>query len=144
MLDKYDFYLASPFFNDEQRERETYIKNILRKKGYKVYAPIEEGVVKLNEKEEELNRIFNSNIKAINLSDKVIVITDGKDIGTIWEAGYAYALNKSIIYFAETLGNNPFNLMLAQSGIGIFKSRESFCNAVNKDDFYKKDEVFYE
>ena len=37
-------------------------------------------------------------------------------MGTIWEAGYAFGINKPIIYFAETLGNNQFNLMLAQSG----------------------------
>ena len=36
---KYDFYLASPFFNEDQIEREERIKSLLRTYGYKVYSP---------------------------------------------------------------------------------------------------------
>ena len=45
-------------------------------------------------------------------------------MGTIWEAGYAYGINKPVIYFAETLGDNKFNLMLAQSGRDVFMSQD--------------------
>ena len=48
-------------------------------------------------------------------------MTDGKDMGTIWEAGYAFGINKPIIYFAETLGNGQFNLMLARSGNVVYQ-----------------------
>lgn len=54
---------------------------------------------------------------------------------TIFEAGEAHALGVPIVYFAETLGNNKFNLMLAQSGIAVVQSREAlkeFLNNPNK------------
>ena len=43
-------------------------------------------------------------------------------MGTIWEAGYAFGINKPIIYFAETLGNGQFNLMLARSGNVVYQN----------------------
>ena len=56
------------------------------------------------------------NIVGILNADLVLVIYDRKDTGTIWEAGCAYAYHKPILYYAETLGDKPFNLMLAKTG----------------------------
>ena len=141
---KYDFYLASPFFNDEQIKREESIKKTLRGYGYKVYAPREHGIVRSLASQEAVTSTFNSNVEAINNSRMVLAITDGKDMGTIWEAGYAYGNNIPIVYYAETLGNNPFNIMLSESGVGIFKDYTSFCKACNSNDFYHKEEVAHE
>ena len=53
----------------------------------------------------------------------MLVNTRDKDIGTIWEAGYAYACNKPIIYFCAGLPEGAkFNLMLARSGIKVCTS----------------------
>lgn len=141
---KYDFYLASPFFNDEQIKREESIKKTLRGYGFSVYAPREHGIVGSLTSQEAVTSTFNSNVEAINNSRMVLAITDGKDMGTIWEAGYAYGNNIPIVYYAETLGNNPFNIMLSESGVGIFKDYTSFCKACNSNDFYHKEEVAHE
>ena len=141
---KYDFYLASPFFNDEQIKREESIKKTLRGYGFRVYAPREHGIVGSLASQEAVTSTFNSNVEAINNSRMVLAITDGKDMGTIWEAGYAYGNNIPIVYYAETLGNNPFNIMLSESGVGIFKDYTSFCKACNSNDFYHKEEVAHE
>lgn len=141
---KYDFYLASPFFNDEQIKREESIKKTLRGYGFSVYAPREHGIVGSLASQEAVTSTFNSNVEAINNSKMVLAITDGKDMGTIWEAGYAYGNNIPIVYYAETLGNNPFNIMLSESGVGIFKDYTSFCKACNSNDFYHKEEVAHE
>lgn len=141
---KYDFYLASPFFNDEQINREETIKKTLRGYGFRVYAPREHGIVGSLASQEAVTSTFNSNVEAINNSRMVLAITDGKDMGTIWEAGYAYGNNIPIVYYAETLGNNPFNIMLSESGVGIFKDYTSFCKACNDNDFYHKEEVAHE
>lgn len=141
---KYDFYLASPFFNDEQIKREESIKKTLRGYGFSVYAPREHGIVGSLASQEAVTSTFNSNVEAINNSRMVLAITDGKDMGTIWEAGYAYGNNIPIVYYAETLGNNPFNIMLSESGVGIFKDYTSFCKACNSNDFYHKEEVAHE
>ena len=119
-------YLASPFFNDEQRARERKICEILRMAGYDVYAPFEHGVVATDIAPCEKEKIFKDNVTNINTSDFVVAITDGKDMGTIWEAGYAYGIHKPIVYYAETLGDNPFNIMLGFSGVGVFTSASSF------------------
>lgn len=141
---KYDFYLASPFFNDEQIKREETIKKTLRGYGFSVYAPREHGIVGSLASQEAVTSTFDSNVEAINNSKMVLAITDGKDMGTIWEAGYAYGNNIPIVYYAETLGNNPFNIMLSESGVGIFKDYTSFCKACNDNDFYHKEEVAHE
>lgn len=141
---KYDFYLASPFFNDEQINREETIKKTLRGYGFRVYAPREHGIVGSLASQEAVTSTFNSNVEAIDNSRMVLAITDGKDMGTIWEAGYAYGNNIPIVYYAETLGNNPFNIMLSESGVGIFKDYTSFCKACNSNDFYHKEEVAHE
>ena len=141
---KYDFYLASPFFNDEQIKREESIKKTLRGYGFTVYAPREHGIVGSLASQEAVTSTFNSNVEAINNSRMVLAITDCKDMGTIWEAGYAYGNNIPIVYYAETLGNNPFNIMLSESGVGIFKDYTSFCKACNSNDFYHKEEVAHE
>ena len=141
---KYDFYLASPFFNDEQIKREETIKKTLRGYGFTVYAPREHGIVGSLASQEAVTSTFNSNVEAIDNSRMVLAITDGKDMGTIWEAGYAYGNNIPIVYYAETLGNNPFNIMLSESGVGIFKDYTSFCKACNSNDFYHKEEVAHE
>lgn len=141
---KYDFYLASPFFNEEQIKRENKVKNLLREFGFRVYAPMEHGIVGNIASQDSVTETFKSNVEAIDNSEFVIAITDGKDMGTIWEAGYAHGKKIPIVYYAETLGNNPFNIMLSESGIGIFKDEFSLRNACVLNNFYHKEEVIHE
>jgi len=92
--------------------------------GFEVFSPKEAFVVKPNQDAKTRKKVFNMNIDNIESSDMIFVVTNGKDIGTIWEAGFAYGLNRDefrdkikIVYFCEGLPlNMPFNLMLAQSG----------------------------
>ena len=51
--------------------------------------------------------------------------TRDKDIGTIWEAGYAHANEIPIVYFCQGLPEGAkFNLMLARSGVKVCTSFE--------------------
>ena len=119
-------YFASPWFTPEQEEREERLKAKLRSLGFVVHSPKEEAVCGAISDEGTRERIFRGNVRAINDCDIVFAITDGKDMGTIWEAGYAYGINTysnlydagpiKIVYYCETLGDGLFNLMLAQSG----------------------------
>lgn len=137
---KYDFYLASPFFNKEQIEREENIKQTLRLEGYTVYSPRENGVLTPDATSEVRTKIFNENCEAIQNSCRVLAITDGKDIGTIWEAGYAYGIGKEIVYYAETLNGNPFNVMLGKSGIGVYTDYRKFNDACIERNFTNSNE----
>ena len=137
MIKTHDFYLASPFFNPEQVERVNYVNLRLRDLGYKVWSPSHDGtVVSPREGVDIQKRIFELNCLMIKRSNYVFAITDGKDIGTIWECGYAYAKNVPIVYFAETL-NGPFNLMLAQSGIKVISTRYDIDNTLLDSRIFK-------
>lgn len=137
---EYDFYLASPFFKDTQIQREEDVKNALRNEGYTVYSPRENGVLTPDATDEVRTKIFKENCEAIQKSHRILAITDEKDIGTIWEAGYAYGIGKEIVYYAETLGNNPFNVMLGKSGIGIFTNYNDLGEAAYSNIFNNKNE----
>lgn len=137
---EYDFYLASPFFKDTQIQREEAVKNALRNEGYTVYSPRENGVLTPDATDEIRTKIFKENCEAIQKSHRILAITDEKDIGTIWEAGYAYGIGKEVVYYAETLGNNPFNVMLGKSGIGIFTNYNDLVEAAKTGSFYNKNE----
>lgn len=137
---EYDFYLASPFFKDTQIQREEAVKNALRNEGYKVYSPKENGVLTPDATDEVRTKIFKENCEAIQKSHRILAITDEKDIGTIWEAGYAYGIGKEVVYYAETLGDNPFNVMLGKSGIGIFTRYSDLIDAASANMFNNKNE----
>ena len=119
----YDLYFASPFFTPEQIEREERMISHLRQLGFTVFSPKENCNLGSKSSQEDRQKTFLENCQAIKKSRGVFAVTDGKDMGTIWEAGYAYGINKPVIYFAETLGDNQFNLMLAQSGKDVFVSQ---------------------
>lgn len=117
-------YLASPFFNKEQIERVAFVEDKLRDLGFEVFSPREHGVVDDSTSIQDSTAIFYENMNALNLCDAVFAITDGKDVGTMFEAGYAFALEKPVMYFCETLNGEPFNLMLAKSACYVFTERD--------------------
>ena len=119
-------YFASPWFTSEQAERERRVKSKLRELGFNVWSPKENCVCSPIANDEMRYRVFNDNCYNIDTCDIIFAITDGKDMGTIWEAGFAYGINYMlgepsdkhiiIVYYRETLGpDSQFNLMLAQS-----------------------------
>lgn len=120
----YDFYFASPFFRPEQVEREERMIKHLRDLGFRVFSPKENCHLNANADAKSRELVFKANCEAIKNARAVFVVTDGKDMGTIWEAGYAYGIDKPVVYFAETLGDNQFNLMLAESGRDVFLSQD--------------------
>lgn len=121
-------YFASPFFNEEQIEREERLKAKLRENGFEVWSPKENCLCPPNASREMRTQTFADNLKAIGECEIIFAVTDGKDVGTIWEAGYAYGVrtmlklyddvghDRKIVYYCETLQGAPFNLMLAESG----------------------------
>lgn len=118
-------YFASPWFNPDQAEREERVKGRLRELGFNVWSPKENSSLSPITDPVIREKIFSANVENIENCDILFAITDGKDMGTIWEAGYVNGLNaavypskrKIVVYYCETLGpNGQFNLMLAQSG----------------------------
>ena len=122
-------YIASPWFTPEQDERLQFVKSVFDKQGVEYFSPKDVFVCPPEADRETRESTFEGNIAAIDDAEYVFAITDGKDMGTIWEAGYAYGVGVPVIYYCETLSEgSPFNLMLAQSAYNIITSRDELRN----------------
>lgn len=134
---KHDVYIAAPFFNNDQITRVELVKALLENKKLKYFSPKDDSAVKDINNPENRKEVFKLNHTAIDSSKMVIAITDGKDPGTIWEAGYAYAKNIPVIYVAFTLGKEgQFNLMLAESGVAACRTVEELKDAIDGKKIY--------
>lgn len=132
---KLSIYLASPWFIPETAERQSRICNFIKSLGFNVLNPREMAVDNSSTKD-AMTTAFLNNINDIEKADLIVAITDGKDMGTIWEAGYAFGIKKPIVYYAETLGNNQFNLMLAKSAVGVARNEEELKTLLESPDTY--------
>lgn len=119
-------YLAGPWFTIQQSIVLESIKSILDRHDLLYYSPKDEmPFTKGGEFSPE--KIYNSNIETIRNADLVIVITDGKDVGTIFEAGYAACYQVPIVYiWADPIKGAKFNIMLSQSGEACYLGLEQF------------------
>ncbi len=118
-------YLASGWFNSVQAEELTNLESIFdsRSDHFELASPRRIFVCPPNAPNEVQDETFSGNLHHIETADFLLVNTRDKDIGTIWEAGYAYAFKKPIIYFCAGLPEGAkFNLMLARSGIKVCTS----------------------
>lgn len=137
-MKNYKVYFAAPWFTEAQEEREERLKKKLRELGFDVFSPKEDCNITGTFADPNVQKkVFDANISNIDNADILFAVTDGKlgtcteldkygsminaiDSGTMIESGYAYNNKRKtgkpyIVYYAETLGNGKFNLMLAQS-----------------------------
>ena len=118
-------YLASGWFNPTQESELTKLESIFdnRSDFFELASPRRIFICPPNAEKSVQDETFTGNLHHIETSDFLLVNTRDKDIGTIWEAGYAYSFNKPIIYFCAGLPEGAaFNLMLARSGIKVCTS----------------------
>lgn len=128
-------YLASPFFDDVEREAMTSVLNKMRSEGHEVYAPYEheqEGAWEMDNKTWGL-KVFQEDINAIQECDEVWVINHGmySDSGTAWECGYAYGIGKTVrqLLCSDNQSDNTFSLMMINGcdeydAIGLYLANE--------------------
>jgi len=136
-------YLASGWFNETQEKELTRLEQIFydRAEHFELYSPRKIFVCKPDADLETQDKVFKGNLEHIEKSTFVLVNTRDKDIGTIWEAGYAFAKNKDIVYFCAGLPPGAkFNLMLARSGIKVCTSFEDLEKYLDK---CVKDKILY-
>ena len=120
-------YLASGWFNPVQAEELTKLENIFDKRSnfFELASPRRIFVCPPGAPKSVQDETFEGNLAHIKNADFLVVNTRDKDIGTIWEAGFAHAINIPIVYFCAGLPEGAkFNLMLARSGIKVCTSFE--------------------
>ena len=109
-------YIAAPFFTKKQVDFVESIEQALATCGEEYYSPRSDGVLmKQTEEERQANKkkIYDKNVAKICESDFMVAVIDDRDIGTIWEMGYAKAMNIPTV----TISNESYglNVMLAES-----------------------------
>ena len=120
-------YLASGWFNPTQASELDRLEEIFdsRSNFFDLASPRRIFVCPPDAPRSVQDATFSGNLHHIETADFLLVNTRDKDIGTIWEAGYAYAHKKPIVYFCSGLPEGAkFNLMLARSGIKVCTSFE--------------------
>lgn len=120
-------YLASGWFNPTQDAELTQLEKIFddRAEHFELASPRRIFVCPPDAPKSVQDETFSGNLHHIETADFLLVNTRDKDIGTIWEAGYAYAHDRPIVYFCAGLPSGAkFNLMLARSGIKVCTSFE--------------------
>ena len=111
----HDFYVASGWFSPEQERARLTIVNALKERELRYYSPKDHMLYKPSE--HLPIEVFNRNLKEIYRSTAVIASTEGKDMGTLFECGYAYAEGVPIIYYYTK--PEKFNIMLASSARAV-------------------------
>jgi nucleoside 2-deoxyribosyltransferase len=128
-------YLASPWFNDHEKQMYKLMLNKMRSNGLEVYAPIEHEIPNAWDisNKDWGKAVFEEDIKALNKSDEVWVLNFGmySDSGTAWECGYAYAMNKSIKMFIDDWSTGVYSLMM----INGCKELYSMLNYISNTDY---------
>ena len=128
-------YLAAGWFNPIQAEELSMLENIFDKRSsfFELSSPRRIFVCPPNAPKEVQDATFTGNLEHIENADFLLVNTRDKDIGTIWEAGYADAFKKPIVYFCSGLPEGAkFNLMLARSGIKVCTSFDQLEDYLNR------------
>ncbi len=131
-------YIAAPWFTPEQDVRLQLLKSKLDAiEDISYYSPKDDNLLTSLS---DPKVVFETNCDKIRSSDVVVAITDGKDVGTMWECGYAYGVMIPVLYvWFDRLPYQKFNLMLAQSGAvisDVSDLRSSIMFALNMDPNY--------
>ena len=130
-------FLASPLFNESERQFNSQIAKTLRENGFEVWLA-QEAMLMNTESHRDEETIYKYDIGALETSDIVLAILDGIDVdsGVAFEMGYAKALNKPVIglktdyrTFSRT---DEVNLMLEVSVDKICASVDEVINLLQE------------
>tara|TARA_B100000131_G_scaffold323267_1_gene381192 strand:- start:6520 stop:7011 length:492 start_codon:yes stop_codon:yes gene_type:complete len=124
--EKQKVYLAAGWFNPTQAEELAQLEKVCDDRDWiDLASPRRIFVCPPDAPKDVQDQTFAGNLREISEAAFLIVNTRDKDIGTIWEAGFAFAHQKPIIYYCAGLPEGAkFNLMLARSGVKVCTSIE--------------------
>ena len=110
-------YLASPFFNEEEKKNVKILATRLRNLGYDVYVPMEHTIENGWSLPNFIwgEKVYNEDVEAIKDCDEVYAIIYGMtdDAGTSWEIGFAYGIGKPITVIP--INETVYSLMVMNS-----------------------------
>jgi|TARA_R110001583_G_scaffold25188_6_gene91340 nucleoside 2-deoxyribosyltransferase len=132
-------YIASSWFNPVADLEVNNIIESLKSNNFDFFSPRDFFVCPPTADLNTQKSTYEGNLEHLELCDFMVCNTHGKDMGSIFEAGYFNKLNKPIVYFCATLpAGAPFNLMLAQSGVKVCTSFEELSDYLSRCQESKK------
>jgi len=99
-------YLAGPFFTLAELWLIEQARDNLREMGLKVFSPYHDVG------RGSADDVVELDLKGIRDCDVVLAIGDGLDSGTIYEVGYARAIDKPVIFYSENETSENKKMML--------------------------------
>ncbi|OJV16395.1 MAG: hypothetical protein BGO21_26210 [Dyadobacter sp. 50-39] len=99
-------YLAGPFFNMAQRWLIDEVRRCLLEFGNDVFSPYHD--VGFG----ETKSVAARDLEGLRKSDVILAILDGLDAGTLFEIGYARALDKRVIILSESVHKDDLLMMI--------------------------------
>ena len=123
-------YIASPFFNEREVTVVEQIKEVLKRNSLSFFSPKDDMLYDPHTMTPA--DVLKVNVQALYNTDVTVCVTDGKDPGTLFEAGWCYAQGIPIIYI--WLGGKEgqkFNLVLAASG-AVVRSFDQLDQAIKE------------
>ena len=123
---KQKVYLAAGWFSPTQAEELEQLEKVCDSREWiDLASPRRIFVCPPDASKEVQDQTFLGNLREITEANFLVVNTRDKDIGTIWETGFAFAHQKPIVYYCGGLPKGAkFNLMLARSGVKVCTSIE--------------------
>lgn len=94
----YDAYLASGWFSPEQIERVEQARAFLTAAGVSFYDPQSMCLCPPDATDDFATYVLNENLKQIREANFVYACITGRDLGTVFEVGYARAQGKPIVF----------------------------------------------
>jgi nucleoside 2-deoxyribosyltransferase len=113
-------YLAGPFFNEGERWLIEELRDALSGMGIAVFSPLHDVG------RGDTGKVVPADIAGIHASGVMLAVLHNFDPGTIFEAGFARALDKPVVVLANTSGGEALK-MLRGSGC---KLRSDIASAV--------------
>ena len=96
----YDFYLAGPFFNQQQLDMQEKIEMLMKISNKKCFSPrLDAGTLPKDATKKDMLDVFNADLKAIEDSYALFANVSFRDTGTSVEIGYALALGIPVILY---------------------------------------------
>ena len=134
-------YLASPLFDEIQKDKIKRVVKRLRREGHEVYSPMEHQIPNAWALENYVwsKKVFDEDLRALNAADAVYAIYYGmdSDSGTSWEIGYACALKKQVNVFVSD-EKNLQSLMIINSVDNVYALTPYTENGEKKPVWLKK------
>lgn len=129
-----EIYLASGWFNPVQKYimDEMYeVLSIFKKEGkLNFFAPFYDGIVlQKDDPREKWEKVWNLDIGKILGCDLMIANLEGFEPGTVFETGYACALEIPIVWYSSA-PNRACNLMLSFPASGFANSKAQLAEAI--------------